>query len=203
MAQNLFEARQFAQSFGATLGAVFGHSLGGALAMKVAESFQDSVQTLILSCPALYPEAGYAAESYGSKFTDAISKPFGFLDSPSLQFLRRFKGDVILIVGEYDGLRAEHHGGMPGRSAGVVELDKHRSVYSPIPAEVFEAIQSAAASRLTKIQLDECDHKVFFHLAQYKPVADTLATYLCQKILSPSGSDGDWRITCGGDLERF
>jgi hypothetical protein len=203
LAQNLFEARQFAKHFSSPLGAVFGHSLGGALAMKVAESFEDAVQTLILSCPALYPEAGYAVECYGSKFTEVISKLFGFMDSLSLQFLRRFKGDVILIVGEYDGLRAEHYGGTPGRSAGIVELEKHRSVYSPIPAEVFEAVQNAAGSRLTKIQLDECDHKVFSHLAQHQAVADTLAAYICGKILSPGGADGNLCITRDGNLRRF
>jgi pimeloyl-ACP methyl ester carboxylesterase len=200
LAQNLFEAKQFAKSLDPKLDTVFGHSLGGALAMKVAEYFQDTIQTLILSCPALYPEAAYSVKSYGKNFTEAISKPFGFMDSLSLQFLRRFTGNVILIVGEYDGLRAEHYGGIPGRSAGIVELEKCQSVYSPIPAEVFEAIQDAAGSRLTRIQLDQCDHRVFSHLIQYPQVADTLAAYLRRKILSPGSLGENFRITTGGAL---
>jgi pimeloyl-ACP methyl ester carboxylesterase len=200
LAQNLLEAKQFAQSLGARLDTVFGHSLGGALALKLAEHFQDSVRTLILSCPALYPEAAYAVEYYGSRFTEVISQPFGFLDSSSLSFLRRVQGRVILIVGEYDGLRAEHHGGTPGRSAGVVQLEKHRSVYSPIPADVFTAIQDAAASRLTKIQLDGCDPRVFSHLAQYKEVAGTLAMYLCRKIFSSDVSSENFQITLNGNF---
>jgi pimeloyl-ACP methyl ester carboxylesterase len=200
LAQNLFEARQFAQSLGSGLDTVFGHSLGGALAMKIAEHFQDSVRTLILSCPALYPEAAYEAECYGSKFTEVISQPFGFLDSPSLPFLRSFEGNVILIVGEYDGLRAEYHGGTPGRSAGVVQLEKYRFVYSPIPTDVFAAIQDAAGSRLTKIQLDDCDHQVFSHLVRHKEVAETLSAYLCRKILSLGMSSETFQISSNGHL---
>ena len=201
LAQNLFEAKQFAQFLGSNFDIVFGHSLGGALAIKIAESFQDTVRTLILSCPALYPEAAYRVECYGSKFTEVISRPFGFLDSSSIQFLNRFDGNVILIFGEYDGLRAECYGGVPGRSAGIVKFQKYRTVYSPIPAEVFEAIRNAAGSRLTQIQLDECDHHVFAHLAQHRRVADSLMTYLCRRILSPSSmSEKDCQITLAGNL---
>jgi alpha-beta hydrolase superfamily lysophospholipase len=114
LANNLREALQFSELLGPELDTVFGHSLGGALAMKLAQQRRQTVRTLVLSGPALYPEAAYAVARFGPAFTRAISTPFGFMDSASLPFLRSFEGQVVLIVGEYDGLPAEQHGGVRG-----------------------------------------------------------------------------------------
>lgn len=184
--KNLQEALRFSKQLGENLEVVFGHSLGGALALKVAEVYESSLKTLILSCPALYPEEAYSVERYGVDFTRAISKPHGFLNSSSLHFLRRFQGRVILIVGQFDGLRAEEYGGLPGRSAGSVELidggEVKRVVYSPIPAEVFECIQHAAEGRISVVKLEGCDHKVFTHLLQYPMVLDAISTLIVQQV---------------------
>lgn len=184
LARNLQEALRFAQRLGAGPDTVFGHSLGGALAMKVAEHCGRTVRTLILSGPALYPEAAFSVPHYGPDFTRAISAPFGFMDSFSLPFLRRFAGRVILITGQHDGLPADQHGGVCGRSAGLVEVadgtGARRTVYSPIPAEVFEAIRDAAADRLSEVVLDGCDHKVLAHLADHPEVAHSLTQRLLQ-----------------------
>lgn len=182
LANNLREALRFSELLGPALDTVFGHSLGGALAMKLARQCERAVRTLVLSGPALYPEAAYAVARYGPEFTRAISTPFGFMDSSSLPFLRRFSGHVVLIVGEYDGLPAEQHGGVRGRSAGLVEVrdgsGARRTVYSPIPAEVFDAIRDAASGRLSEIVLEGCDHKTFSHLAEHPTAAAALARTL-------------------------
>lgn len=199
--RNLMEANRFARSIVPPLKTVFGHSLGGALAMKVAEVCADTVSTIILSCTALYPEAAYAEPNFGENFRTTISRPFGFLDSKSLLFLKRFTGKVMLIVGEYDGLRAELHGGIPGRSAGYVEATGTdsclRQVYSPIPAEVFEVIRQAAGSNLTSIVLDECDHRVFPHLSRFPVVANTLARLLASQ-LGQGQPSGNYQIRTDG-----
>lgn len=188
LANNLREALRFSELLGSGLDAVFGHSLGGALAMKLAQQRRHTVRTLVLSSPALYPEAAYAVARFGPAFTRAISTPFGFMDSASLPFLRSFEGQVVLIVGEYDGLPAEQHGGVRGRSAGLVELRDGsgacRTVYSPIPAEVFDAIRDAASGRLSEIVLEGCDHKTFAHLANHPQVAAALARTLVQTLNS-------------------
>ncbi|WP_066256851.1 alpha/beta hydrolase [Hydrogenophaga flava] len=182
LANNLREALRFSALLGPALDTVFGHSLGGALAMKLAEQCQRTVRTLVLSGPALYPEAAYAVARYGPEFTRAISTPFGFMDSSSLPFLRSFAGHVVLVVGQYDGLPAEHHGGVRGRSAGLVDVrdvsGTSRTVYSPIPAEVFEAIRDAASGHLSEIVLEACDHKVLSHLARHPAAARALAQKL-------------------------
>lgn len=182
LANNLREALRFSALLGPALDTVFGHSLGGALAMKLAQQCRRTVRTLVLRGPALYPEAAYAAARYGPAFTRTISTPFGFMDSSSLPFLRSFAGHVVLVVGQYDGLPAERHGGVRGRSAGLVDVrdgsGASRTVYSPIPAEVFEVIRDAASGHLSEIVLEACDHKVLSHLAQHPEAARALAQKL-------------------------
>ena len=186
LAHNLHEAQRFATLAGPGLRMVMGSSLGGALAMRVAELMNtqhpDRVQVLALLGPALYPEAAWTAAHFGPPFRTAISTPFGFLQSRSLDFLRRFKGRVLLIQGEWDGLQATAHGAPAGRSAGEVAVTlpdgSTRTVWSPIPAEVFDAIRAASGARLQHIVLAQCDHRVGAHLATYPAVAQTLAQLL-------------------------
>ncbi|CAM3463524.1 alpha/beta fold hydrolase [Paracidovorax anthurii] len=159
LARNLQEAERFHAASALPPPVVLGQSLGGALALKLAERHEASVRKLILICPAVYPEAAHA-RPFGPEFTAAISRPFGFLDSTSLRFLERYAGELLLVMGAYDGLRAADHGQPAGRSAGTVVLaGAPRS--SVIPREVVDAIEGAMApSRLRKILLPGCDHAV-------------------------------------------
>lgn len=167
-------------------------SLGGALALKVAEAHADSVQTLVLSVPALYPEAAWRAPHFGAHFRAALSTPFGFMDSSSLDFLRRFRGRTVLIQGEWDGLPATAHGAPAGRSAGETHITladgRQRTVYSPIPAEVFAALRDAAGLRLQHVQVEGCDHRVLPHLAAHPAVARSLVGLL-RAALQPLPAD--------------
>lgn len=183
LAQNLREALHFAARLGPQLRMVFGSSMGGALALRVAEHVAQhdaqQVQVLALSGPALYPEAAWTAPHFGEPFRAAISQPFGFLESNSLDFVRRFTGRVLLIQGEWDGLPATEHNQPAGRSAGATSLTladgTQRNVYSPIPAEVFAALADAAGDRLLHIQLQGCDHRTAPQLQQYPAMALALA----------------------------
>jgi pimeloyl-ACP methyl ester carboxylesterase len=160
---NLREALHFAACIAGGPRAVLGHSMGGALALKVAQAHRATVRKIVLCCPALYPENAYG-EPFGSAFRAAISVPHGFIGSPSLGFLRAFEGEVLLLMGQYDGLRATDFGGVAGRSAGAVEVadgDMRRTVNSAIPHEVIEALEDAVpCGRLRKIVIPGCDHAV-------------------------------------------
>ena len=207
LAQNLREALQCAQRMGPQLRAVMGSSLGGALALRVAEQHADQVQLLVLIGPALYPEAAWQAAHFGEPFRNAISVPFGFMESRSLTFLRRFRGRVLLVQGEWDGLQATDHGAPAGRSAGEVALalpdGRQRTVWSPIPAEVFSAIREAAGPRLQHIVLSQCDHRVGAHLQQYPAVAQALAQQLHAALQTPIQGPAPAPLRIGQDGEAL
>jgi pimeloyl-ACP methyl ester carboxylesterase len=181
LAQNLQEALQFADHLGGVLNTVIGHSLGGALALKVAQAHRASVKRIVLICPALYAEAAWQ-QPFGPPFKRAISVPCGFLDSPSLKFLRTFDGEVLLVIGEYDGLQATAFGGIAGTSAGTQQIGA-REINSAIPYEVIEAIEkSLAPHQLKKIVLPGCDHAVSTWLRENTPRAVELANEIARFI---------------------
>lgn len=179
LAHNLQESLQFADHLGAELGTVIGHSLGGALALKVAQAHRATVRRIVLFCPALYAETAWQ-QPFGPPFKRAISVPYGFLDSPSLDFLRTFKGQVLLVIGEYDGLQSTAFGGIAGTSAGTQQMGA-RVINSAIPYEVIEAIEkSLAPHQLKKIVLPGCDHAVSTWLRENPPRAADLANEIAR-----------------------
>ena len=181
LAQNLQEALQFADHLGGELNTVIGHSLGGALALKVAQAHRASVRRIVLFCPALYAEAAWQ-QPFGPPFKRAISAPYGFLDSTSLEFLRTFDGEVLLVIGEYDGLQATTFGGIAGTSAGAQQMGA-RAINSAIPYEVIEAVEkSLAPHQLKKIVLPGCDHAVSTWLRENPPRAVELANEIARFI---------------------
>ncbi|MCL9798483.1 alpha/beta hydrolase [Pseudomonas sp. AKS31] len=181
LTHNLQEALQFAGHLGAELRTVIGHSLGGALALKVAQAHRASVRRIVLFCPALYPEAAWQ-QPFGQPFKRAISVPYGFLDSPSLDFLSTFEGEVLLVIGEYDGLQASTFGGVAGTSVGTQQMGA-RAIYSAIPHEVIEAIEKSLAPRqFRRIVLPGCDHAVSTWLRENPPHAVELANEIARFI---------------------
>lgn len=183
---NLYEACSFFESFASNYNVVFGHSLGGALALKVCENFKDQIKTIILSAPAVYPEEAYDVSEYGDEFKNTISRPFGFLNSSSFKFLREFEGNVILIVGQYDGLCAAQYGGVEGRSVGYVDVlsrqGMQRRVYSAIPSDVFYLIEKTCQKKICKIKIDEADHKIFSYLNANAEVSKSLALMIFEQL---------------------
>ncbi|NER66078.1 alpha/beta hydrolase [Pseudomonas sp. MAFF212427] len=171
---NLGEALRFYRHVEHRCTTVIGHSLGGALALKVAAHHARQVQRLILICPAVYADSAYHAP-FGPDFTRAISVPNGFMESDSFAFLRRFQGRVLLLMGQYDGLKAADFGRPPGTSAGYVEIAGVPR-YSPIPEEVVEGLRAALRpSQLERVYLDGCDHGIAAHLRAEPALADAIA----------------------------
>ncbi|TLP53263.1 MULTISPECIES: alpha/beta hydrolase [Pseudomonas] len=170
---NLAEALRFHRYLEACSDTVIGHSLGGAIALKLAAQ-RPSVRKLVLICPAVYPDNAHDAP-FGPAFTKAIGRPFGFLDCDSYTFLRQFRGRVLLVIGEYDGLNSQVHGKGPGTSAGVRRLGGVER-YSPIPEEVTHALlRSVPAADVECLLLTDCDHGIAAHLRERPEVADQVA----------------------------
>ncbi|RMQ42792.1 putative hydrolase or acyltransferase of alpha/beta superfamily [Pseudomonas cichorii] len=186
LARNLEEALHFANCLGPTFDTVIGHSLGGALALKVAEAHRARVRKIVLVCPALYADAAYQ-QPFGQPFKSAISVPYNFLDSSSLAFLREFEGELMLVIGELDGLQSTAFGGVAGTSAGTVKVASgttaERVINSAIPYEVIDAIEKNLTPRqFRKHVLPDCDHAVSAWLRQHPQQARELALEIARFI---------------------
>ncbi|BCJ04892.1 hypothetical protein PRtIB026_A00830 [Pseudomonas sp. RtIB026] len=181
LASNLQEALRFHRHLDARSDTLVGHSLGAAIALKLAAQ-RPSVRKLVLICPAVYPDAAHAAP-FGPAFSEAIRKPFAFLDCDSYAFLRQFQGRVLLVIGEYDGLNSRVHGQGPGTSAGTRRLAGVER-YSPIPEEVTHALlRSVPAPHVECLMLTDCDHGIAAHLRDRPEVADQVADAVAAFIL--------------------
>lgn len=178
---NREEARRFHQHIAARCQTLVGHSLGASIALKLAAQ-QPAVDKLILICPAVYPDCAHDAP-FGPAFKAAISKPYGFLDCDSFEFLRQFQGRVLLVMGEFDGLNSQTHGQGAGTSAGTLWLAGAER-YSPIPEEVTRALlKSVPPPHLECLLLSNCDHGIAAHLRTAPVVADQVAQTIAEFIL--------------------
>jgi len=181
LATNLEEAQRFHTHIAPRCRTLIGHSLGAAITLKLAARLPQ-VDSIVLICPAVYPDEAHRAP-FGPAFTTAISKPYGFLDSDSYAFLKQFQGRVLMVIGEYDGLNSQRFGKGPGTSAGSLWLAGAER-YSPIPEEVTQALmQSVPAARLQCLFLTDCDHGIASHLRSTPAIADQVASAVAGFIL--------------------
>lgn len=178
---NLEEARRFHRHIAARCQTLIGHSLGASIALKLAAQ-QPAVDKLILICPAVYPDSAHDAP-FGPAFKAAISKPYGFMDCDSFEFLRQFQGRVLLVLGEFDGLNSQTHGQGAGTSAGTLWLAGAQR-YSPIPEEVTRTLlKSVPPPHLECLLLSNCDHGIAAHLRTTPVVADQVAQTITEFII--------------------
>ncbi|MDR6711834.1 pimeloyl-ACP methyl ester carboxylesterase [Pseudomonas hunanensis] len=181
LATNLEEALRFHRHIAEHCQTLVGHSLGAAVALKMAAQLP-AVRKLVLICPAVYPDAAHHAP-FGPAFSAAIRQPYAFLECDSYAFLRGFRGKVLLVIGEYDGLNSQRFGQGPGTSAGTRTL-AGVSRYSPIPEEVTHALlRSVPAPDVQCLLLTDCDHGIAAHLREAPQVADQVAEVVAGFIL--------------------
>ncbi|BDM25058.1 MULTISPECIES: alpha/beta hydrolase [Pseudomonas] len=184
LAINLEEAQRFHAHIANRCRTLIGHSLGAAIALKLAARLPQ-VENIVLICPAVYPDEAHQAP-FGPAFTAAISKPYGFMNSDSYAFLQQFRGRVLMVIGEFDGLNSQRFGKAPGTSAGNLRL-AGRDRYSPIPEEVTQALMRAvSAERLQCLFLTDCDHGIAAHLRTAPAIADQVANAVEAFILDGS-----------------
>ncbi|AUA34694.1 alpha/beta fold hydrolase [Pseudomonas sp. SGAir0191] len=178
---NLEEAWRFHSHIALECRTLIGHSLGAALALKMAAQLPH-VDTLILVCPAIYPDSAYSLP-FGPAFSAAIRKPFAFFDCDSYLFLERFPGRVLLLIGEHDGLDSRHLSRPPGTGAGHV-WHAGAERYSPIPAELISALtHSTAPERFQCLILENCDHGIPSYLRANPDIADQVTSIVTDFIL--------------------
>ncbi|HXH26372.1 MAG TPA: hypothetical protein VNG90_00590 [Candidatus Acidoferrum sp.] len=115
-------------------------SLGAVSALKILSQQLDEIDKVVLFGPAVYPVAAYD-KHYVTELPPVL-RAVGYRDNDVIEPLSRFRGKLLLVKGEYDGLDATKWGKPAGHAAGEVEINgaKH---YSPIPKEVIDMIIGA------------------------------------------------------------
>jgi pimeloyl-ACP methyl ester carboxylesterase len=152
---------------------VIASSLGGTPGLKLLEQHSDQISKLVLFYPGIYTKSAYD-KHFGQEFRDAISQLFSYRDNDTIELLRTYKGELLLIKGEYDGLAPEDYGKPAGSSAGTVTVDG-TEYYSPIPKEVIDTVYDAVSEdRRQMIEIPKCGHSVVLWMRDNPKQADIL-----------------------------
>jgi pimeloyl-ACP methyl ester carboxylesterase len=192
LANNLNESYRFLNILDRENIAVMGYSLGGALALKLAAS-NLNINKIILFCPAVYSDSAYL-ENFGPKFKKEISIPFGFLNTDSFDYLSTYHGDIMLIIGQYDGVASIHSGGILGTSAGIFKING-KEQYSAIPAEVIEKIKNSLPNKqLNILQIAGCDHGLSTWFRKKPLVAKLVANHISKFLNGEAGLQGQFLV---------
>lgn len=186
LGNNVHEAETFFELFGnGRKKTVIAYSLGGTPALKLLERHSDEIDKLVLFYPGIYSKDAYD-KHFGLEFRDTITKPFSYRDNDTINLLRKFKGKLLLIKGQYDGLDPEAYGKPAGGSAGEVEVDGIK-YYSPIPKEVIDMVcDSVPTERRQLIEIPGCGHSVVLYMRDHPEEAKWLLDQIDMS-LSDSG----------------
>lgn len=145
---------------------VIGYSLGGTPVLKLLEKYADHIDKIVLFYPGIYSKDSYD-KHFGQEFREVISQPFSYRNNDTIDLLRQFKGQLLLIKGQYDGLDPQEYGKPEGTSAGEIEVND-KKYYSPIPKEVIEMVYDAVPEgRRQLIEIPDCDHSVILWMREH------------------------------------
>lgn len=161
--------------------ALIAYSLGGTPALEVLGNHLDEISKVILFYPGIYSTAAYD-QNYGAPFRSVLRTPYSYRQNDTIAILERFKGEVLLVKGEYDGLDPQTYGKPAGVSAGNVVIDGE-TYYSPIPKEVFSMITDAVPeARRQLIEIPKCGHAIApwmrSHPTEANVILDQFTTFL-------------------------
>lgn len=111
---------------------VFGSSMGGYVALELLKEIE--IKNLLLFAPAVYGKDAFTLR-FDSGFTEAIRKPESWKENSVMAELKKFRGNLLLVIGEMDAV---------------------------IPKGVVEMIDQSAVSAKSKevIVIPECPHPI-------------------------------------------
>jgi pimeloyl-ACP methyl ester carboxylesterase len=160
---------------------VIGYSLGGTPALKLLERHSAEIEKLVLFYPALYSREAYN-QPFGEAFRDTISQPYSYRQNDTIELLRAFQGELLLIKGQYDGLDPTAYGKPAGSAAGDIRV-ADTEYYSPIPKEVIDMVHGAVThERRQFIEIPDCGHSVVLwmrdHPTEAEQLLDQIDTFL-------------------------
>lgn len=162
---------------------IIAYSLGAIPVLKLLEKYNHEINKLVLFYPAIYAKEAYD-KPYGESFHMAINKPFSYRNNDTIELLRQFKGNSLLIKGQYDGLDPVDYGKLAGTIVGEVIVDGETQ-YSPVPKEVFAMIHGAVPTeRRQDIEVLGCDHGVTRWMKDNQNQANTLVAQIADFIVN-------------------
>lgn len=145
---------------------VIAYSLGGTPALKLLEKHSSEINKLILFYPGIYTVDSYN-KHFGDEFRSIVTKPFSYRNNDTIALLKSFKGKLLLIKGQYDGLDPRHYGKPIGGSVGKV-LINNTEYYSPIPKDVMTMVfQAIPNARRQLIEIPLCGHSVILWMRDH------------------------------------
>jgi pimeloyl-ACP methyl ester carboxylesterase len=117
-----------------------GTSMGGHVAALLSAEFRP--QSLVLFCPAAYPEEATELR-FDHSFRSVIQQSRSRLESPAFEALGTFKGNLLIVAGSDDRV---------------------------VPPDVIETYLKSAGSALSKrvVWLEGCDHRIHAWLQDHE-----------------------------------
>jgi len=140
---------------------------------------QTGVHVSILRAPGIYAAGAYSAK-YGEPFRTVIREPYSYLENDVVPILKEYRGRLLLVVGEYDGLEPAHYGKPAGTAVGDIVIGGVQR-YSPIPRDVIELIYNALpAAQCQLLTVPGADHAVVPWIRNHPEVGATLLNEIAE-----------------------
>lgn len=152
--KRFFEAIQATQILSKPPVIAIGTSMGGYIAIKLLEKFK--IETLILFCPAVYDQSAFNVD-FNKGFTEIIRIQDSWKNSDIFLSLKKYKGNILLIIGEKDEI---------------------------IPKELISVIFESATNVKKKelVIISNCPHDIHTWLAHNHIEADKIAEKILEFI---------------------
>ncbi len=138
---NLAEAYAFSKLLQEANNTIIGFSMGGTTAVRLIQQNPQRYNKLVLFYPAVFTDTVYSVPFGTEEFREGASGKGAFLTSSFFDVIKTFHGKIMLIKGEYDGLDPVEYGLPESKNSVGTTTTNGRSVYSPIPPEVFSKIR--------------------------------------------------------------
>lgn len=101
---------------------IIGSSMGGHVATKIGT--EHGFGSILLFCPAIYPDESVNIP-FGDDFTRIIRMPDAWKKSQLFEKVKKFKGNIIIIIGEHDEVIPKE---LPSMLVGNALNAKHASI---------------------------------------------------------------------------
>lgn len=180
LGHNVAEAEAFYSYLDPAAGrSVIAYGLGCTTALEVAGRHLGEIDRIVLFGPSMYDTRAYSTSVH-----IPLRGPFGSRDNDVFSTLREFRGELLLVLGEFD-IAAPAACGMPEEGTADRIVVDGETRYRPLPEEVVHMVCGAVdPARRSRIVVGGSDHAVARWLErnpdQGRIVLDRIAEFLTE-----------------------